>query len=171
MMAMYHPMEDSNHCFFRMLLLSCHLRDDAKVTSIETFRMMDFYCLFPSALLEIKLPREFSKYRKSFVGIAQQFEIIPNKAGLYDALRHIQNNALGCLVSLGFFDRARFLEGVVTLTSQPIPANIAAKISESPIAMEEWFKFLIEAMPNFPSDGKNGWKARTHLSEFRYDPA
>lgn len=170
-MAMYHPMEDSNHCFFRMLLLSYHLRNDAKVTSIETFRMMDFYCLFPSALLEIKLPKEFSKYKKTFASIAQQFEMIPNKSGLYDKLRHIQNNALGCLVSLGFFDRARFLDGLVTLTDQPIPDNIAIKISECPIPMEEWFKFLIEAMPSFPSDGKNGWKARTNLSEFRYDAA
>jgi hypothetical protein len=171
MMAMYHPIDDSNHCLFRMLLLSYHLYNDGREANLETFRMMDFYCLFPSALSEIKLPREFSKYKKAFQTIQPQFEIIPNKAGLYDRLRHVQNNALGCMVSLGFFDRSRFLDGLVVLTSQPIPANIANKISESPIAVEEWFKFLIEAMPNFPSEGKNGWKARTQLGEFRYDPA
>lgn len=170
-MAMYHPMDDSNHCFFRMLLLSHHLCKNAKEASIETFRIMDFYCLFPSALLEIKLPREFSKYKKAFTDIPLQFEVMPNKAGLYGRLRHVQNNALGCLVSLGFLDRTRFLDGMVALTTQPIPANIASKISESPIVVEEWFKFLIEAMPDFPSDGKNGWKARTHLGEFRYDAA
>jgi hypothetical protein len=170
-MAMYHPMEDSNHCFFRMLLLSYHLFKDAKETSIETFRMMDFYCLFPSALSEVRLPREFAKYKKTLASIDQQFEIIPNKAGLFDRLRHIQNNALGCLVSLGFFDRGKFLDGMVALTNQPIPANIITKISESPIVAEDWFKFLIAAMPNFPSDGKNGWKSRTHLGEFRYDAA
>jgi hypothetical protein len=170
-MAMYHPLDDSNHCFFRMLLLSYCLSNNFKETSIETFRIMDFYCLFPSALLEIKLPREFSGYKKAFLNIPSQFEIMPNKAAVYDRLRHVQNNALGCLVSLGFLDRTRFLDGMVALTSQPIPANIAGKISESPIVVEEWFKFLIEAMPDFPSDGKNGWKARTHLGEFRYDAA
>ncbi len=168
---MYHPIDDSNHCLFRMLLLSHHLQHDAMEASLETFRIMDFYCLFPSALAEIKLPREFSKYKKVFQGIRPQFEIIQNKAGLYDRLRHVQNNALGCMVSLGFLDRSRFLDGLVVLTSQPIPANIVNKIFESPIADEEWFKFLIEAMPNFPSEGTSGWKARTKLGEFRYDAA
>ncbi len=170
-MAMYHPMEDANHCFFRMLLLSHRLNSEARETSIETFRLMDFYCLFPSALSDIKLPRQFLKYKKAFASIPKQFEVIPNKAGIFDRLRHIQNNALGCLVSLGFFDRSRFLEGFISLTGLPIPSNIINKISQSPVISEEWFKFIIEAMPEFRAEGKDGWKARTHLDEFRYDKA
>lgn len=165
-MAMYHPMEDANHCFFRMILLSHHLTSD---TSIETFRLMDFYCLFPSSLSDIKLPRQFSKYKAVINAIPKQFESIPNRAALFDKLRHIQNNSLGCLVSLGFFDRNRFLNGSIALTDQVVPINVIEKMSQSPIIREEWFKFLTEVMPNFSSDGPNGWKARTLLGEFRYD--
>lgn len=165
-MAMYHPMADANHCFFRMLLLSYHLTSD---TDVETFRLMDFYCLFPSCLSEIKLPRQFSSYKSILNAIPKQFELIPNKAALFDKLRHVQNNSLGCLVSLGFFDRNSFLNGSIALTDQPVPTNVFMKMKESPIVLEQWFKFLTEAMPTFPSEGPNGWKARTHLSEFRYD--
>jgi hypothetical protein len=167
MMALYHPMEDANHCFFRMLLLAKNLSGDT--TDVETFRLMDFYCLFPASLSEIKLPRELLKYRRAFKEIPRQYEPIPNKSALFERLRHIQNNALGCLVSLGFFDRARFLEDAIALTDLPIPTNLAAKMSLTPIVNEEWFKFLIHGMPSIRSDGPDGWKARTHLSEFRYD--
>lgn len=166
-MAMYHPMEDANHCFFRMLLLSHNLNNE---TNIETFRLMDFYCLFPSALRDIELPRKFSKYKAIFNDIPRQFELIPNKAALFDKLRHIQNNSLGCLVSLGFFDRNRFLNGFIASTDQAIPGNVLERMSQSLIVHEEWFEFLTQSMANFPAEGPKGWKARTHLGEFRYDP-
>lgn len=165
-MALYHPMEDVNHCFFRMLLLARHLE---QATDIETFRLMDFYCLFPSALSNISLPRGFKKYKKIFNEIPSQFEPIPNKPALFEKLRHIQNNALGCLVSLGFFDRSRFLAGVILLSDQPVPENLSTKMLLAPITGEKWFKFLTQDMPHIPAEGTGGWKARTNLSEFRYD--
>ena len=165
-MAMYHPLEDVNHCVFRMMLLT---RDLAANPTLETFRIMDFYCLFPSALSEIRLPRKYLKYKQIFKEIPPPYELLPNNAALFDKLRHIQNNAMGCLVSLGFFDRAGFLDGVVAPTTQPLPLKIQEKITTSPLLGEEWFGFLTEAMPLFPSDGPDGWKARTQLDEFRYD--
>lgn len=165
-MAMYHPLEDVNHCVFRMMLLT---RDLVAEPTLETFRLMDFYCLFPSALSEIRLPRQYSKYKPVFKAVPPPYELLPNNAALFDKLRHIQNNALGCLVSLGFFDRARFLDGVVAPTEQPVPVKIQEKITASPVLIEEWFGFLTKAMPLFPADGPDGWKARTQLDEFRYD--
>lgn len=165
-MAMYHPLEDVNHCFFRMLLLASHL---VEKTTVETFRIMDFYCLFPSSLANIRLPKIFSQYKLVFKNIPKQYEPIPNNAALYDQLRHVQNNALGCLVSLGFLDRESFLNDLIIFTDQLLPTNVAQKMQESPIIKQDWFKFLTHLMPTFPVDGTNGWKARTHLSEFRYD--
>lgn len=163
---MYHPMDDANHCFFRMILLARHLKSE---TTIEAFRMMDFYCLFPHALTDIDLPKKFAKYKSIFKSIPAQFEPIPNKAALFDKLRHIQNNALGCLVSLGFLDRNKFLDNCILLTDQTVPINIAEMMTQSPIINEDWFKFLTQEMPTFPLMGANGWKKRTHLDEFRYD--
>lgn len=70
--------------FFRMLLLAIHTKGGV---AIEAFRIMDFYCLFPSTLTDIKLPRQLTKYKKFFKNIPKQFEPIPNKAALFDQLR------------------------------------------------------------------------------------
>jgi hypothetical protein len=136
---------------------------------VELFRMMDFHLLFPACLKEMSLPRQLVRYKKTLKAIPPQFEVMANKIAIFEKLRHVQNNSLGCLVSTGFINKQKFLESLIVRTNQPVPPKVSQRIEDSPVVTEDWFKFLTQEMPRFPTTGSDGWKARAHLSEYRYD--
>lgn len=167
-MLIYHPVHDVNHCVYRTLLVletTAHSDID-----LDLFRLIDFYHLFPNVLKEIKpFPSELRTFRKIIRNIPEPYELIGNiKRTMYE-LEAIQTTAIQNLMAKNLINIPSYRAKSLKRTEEVLPEQIYAKIQNSSIAKEEWFRMLINDFPTMNLFGKKGLKARSGLMEFRYD--
>lgn len=165
---MYHPSQDINHCLYRLILILNLSEKD--FISVETYRVIDFYTLFPHLLKMIKpLPNELRSYRKLFNSVKDPFEAIKNTKRVMFELENFQSICIQNLIAKGLIDKGYFDNGQLKLNSDKIPEKLIESINNSHLSKESWFKAIINNFPDISFNGKNGLKARTGLMEFRYD--
>ncbi|HIF9530255.1 TPA: ABC-three component system middle component 5 [Photobacterium damselae] len=167
-MLIYHPAQDINHCVFR--LLSIIENTNHQIIKIDTYRLIDFYTLFPYLISLIKpLPRPLNQYKKVFSNISEPFEALKNTCRILFELENLQSVAIQNLLAKGILDKEYFDKGFIKRTNYTLPPLLSEELSNSTLAKEEWFKALINALPSVKFEGKTGLKARTGLMEYRYD--
>lgn len=168
-MLIYHPVQDANHCMFRALLMlenSVHSEID-----INLYRLIDFYMLFPSLLKEIRpLPEALRSYRKVFNTIPEPYESLKNTKRIIHQLEPLQTVALQNLIAKDLVDLDVFKESKkIRRTDKPLPETLRDAIQSSHYVSEEWFRVVINELPNISFTGRNGLKKRSGLMEYRYD--
>lgn len=167
-MLIYHPVHDINHCVYRLLRF-------LEVSSHEKFnwdqlRLLDFYSLFPHLIKNIKpFPRELGAYKKVLSRIPEAYESISNEKRIFHEMMPIQNTALNNLIAKNLIDAESFQDGVVARTGETVPGNLSTVIGGDTVVQEEWYQFLVNELPLFSFDGKQGLKSRSDLMEYRYD--
>ncbi|ELL4667636.1 hypothetical protein Q5V23_001439 [Vibrio fluvialis] len=167
-MLMYHPAQDINHCLYRLILILELSEKDS--INIETYRVMDFYTLFPHLLKMIKpLPNELRSYREAFNKIKEPFEAIKNTKRVMFELENFQSICIQNLIAKGLLDKKSFTDGQLKINSANIPKSLKDSINNSKFSDECWFKAIINHLPDISFNGKKGLKARSGLMEFRYD--
>lgn len=167
-MLVYHPIHDVNHCLYRMLLVletSTH-----RSFEWDTFKLMNFYLVFPHLLKEITpLPAAVSSYRKVIKEIPDSYVEVANpKRTLFDlsGLQHMAANHLAAknIINLDFQRTNNLTPKEYSLSEQ-----LARSIETDPIRKKPWFKLIIDELPLLDLRGKNGLKKRSGLMEFQYD--
>lgn len=167
-MLVYHPIYDVNHCLYRMLLVldaSIH-----KSFEWDTFKLMNFYLVFPHLLQEIKpLPASLGSYRKFIKEIPSSYVEITNpKRALFDlsVLQNMAANHMAAknIVNLDFQSTNRLKSENYNLSS-----NLIESIKTDPIREKPWFKLIVDELPLLDLRGKNGLKKRSGLLEYQYD--
>ena len=167
-MLMYHPAQDINHCVYRLLLITeC---SEHERLSIDLYRLIDFYTLFPSLLkLIAHFPSPIHRHKGKFSEILEPFESLKNTKRILHEIEQLQSIAIQNLLAKDLLDSESINDGYLKRTNNELPKSFAAALRESRLASEEWFKVLINEFPKAKFTGSNGLKARTGLMEYRYD--
>jgi hypothetical protein len=165
---MYHPAQDINHCVYRILLVLENT--EHKSLSIDVYRLIDFYTVFPYLLRLINpLPKPINKHRKIFFNIPEPFESLKNTKRIMHELELLQTVAFQNLLAKNFLCREAFEKGIIQRSLSKLPLELSESLEVSRLAQEEWFKAIINDFPRAKFIGKSGIKARTGLMEYKYD--
>lgn len=166
----YEPALDAYHATYRMVLLSTLLQDNDEIP-ISTFRILDFYFVFPFLIKEMRLKKEhgwirnFSKSRES----DRPYAKLPDSPLLFENMKIFQLAALQTLAMKQFFEIESLEKGYVAIVDteglrEDFP-NIASGLENFSGQLEALNALLRE----YDALGSDGLKARTGLMEYRYD--
>lgn len=165
---MYHPAQDINHCVYRVLLILENTEHSS--LSIDIYRLMDFYTVFPYLLKLIKpLPTPINKHRKKFADIQEPFESLKNTKRIMHELEILQTIAFQNLLAKSFLCKESFEKGQLKRSETLLPIQMQKSFKAARLVNEEWFSVIINEFPKAKFVGKSGIKARTGLMEFKYD--
>ena len=131
-MIVYHQALDPYHCYFRFLFYIHTL----KSTNIEfeKIRLMDFYYLFPS----------FIKALKRNLKIKEPFENTRLKIQIFFNLQPIHENAMGYLISQGYFDRKTYIEKNDIILIKQIDESVLNLFQKEKNGKEAWIDIFFE---------------------------
>ncbi len=165
---MYHPAQDINHCIYRLILIlekSKHLS-----INVDTYRILDFYTLFPYLLKLIKpLPQVLSKHRSKFKDIQEPYESLINTKRILFELEVLQSVCIQNLLAKNLLDKTAYEKGFLKRSNVELPEQLQNELQVARLANEEWFMVLVDELPQAKFKGNAGLKARTGLMEYRYD--
>ena len=165
---MYHPAQDINHCVYRLILILEKSKHSS--INIDTYRILDFYTLFPYLLKLIKpLPQALSKHRSKFKDIQEPYESLKNTKRILFELEALQSVCIQNLLAKNLLDKDSYECGFLKRSNIELPEQLQSEIQTARLANEEWFKVLVDELPQTEFKGKAGLKARTGLMEYRYD--
>ena len=164
-MILYHPGYDVNHCVYRVvnILFSTKM----SVINEKSLSLIDFYYVYPHLLQKIEnLPRPINKFKNDIDLISEPFEITPNPKSLYYELKSTQLTAISFLKQKNLISNS---SREVSINKDLLPTHLIEKIEKDPFRDSQIFKMLSDYFPKVKLEGKNGFKDRSGLMEFKYD--
>lgn len=165
-MLIYNQAYDLYHTIFRMALISSKL---SKSIEIDKLKILDFYFVYPTELLNIKKPIGFKKYEKFLKPEKNRYDTIRNPKRIFYRMNSIQSQAIRVLVAYGYFENTSFEEGSIKRTEKKLPDEILLKIQEANERNFNIISLLTGPLSEIDLYGHLGLKERTGLIEFRYD--
>lgn len=165
-MLVYNKTFDLFHTIFRLLQLTEAKRS---ILEIDKLRILDFYLVFPSEMLEIKSFRGFKRYETLLENEKNTYERILDRKRVFFKMENIQLSAMRALVSYGLFDAEEFKAGKILRTGKSLPDNLLHKIDEANTKDKELLSLIVDRLAAMDLYGHLGLKERTNLIEFKYD--
>jgi hypothetical protein len=167
-MLLYHPVEDSNHCCYRLIRL-LYSADEAYVSLINLF-ICDFYSLFPGRLKNIqRWPRAKSAAWRELRSIGDEYEEMLNPQRVFFQLNALQVAAISHLHSQGVIGFKTSSDHEVSLNIESLPAEFLKTLDEDGARSTAWFVLVAHELLKMEPLGANGLKSRTGLMEYVYD--
>jgi hypothetical protein len=168
-MLSYHGAFDLNHSIYRMLrLLDKH---PEKSMLWDTFRVLDYYYLFPHEITKFEWTRATMKFKSTLNYAETKYNKIENRRHLAHQLESIEDLSARSLAAKGFVDPAALDQGKLSRTDKLLPVDLKAVIQNSDSGEDALVTFLAQYMSQVPLLGEKGLKARSGLLEHRYDAA
>lgn len=167
-MLIYHPAYDVNHGMFRMLRLLDS--NPAQEMQWDTYRILDFYYLFPHLLVSARLPQSMSARKKAFGRLGSAYTRIPSPRQFLRQLEGIHETIARSLAAKGFVEASKLNARLLSRTELPLPASISQSFSDA-LSDQLLVNLLAVDLAEIPLTGENGLKRRTGLLEHRYDAA
>lgn len=167
-MLLYHPVEDSNHCCYRIIRL---------LIAVEGFSLpmvalliSDFYSLFPGQLKYISgWPRLNSTSWKKLHALPNEYEEMLNPQRVFFQLNSVQAAAISHLHAKGLVVISSGGERAVTLIRDAMPLELSRALERDLSRSSDWFDLIATDLCRVEVSGKNGLKRKTGLMEFVYD--
>lgn len=167
-MLIYHPIEDSNHCCYRLIRLLDAI--SAESVPLHTLMICDFYSLFPGQLKNIiGWPRANSASWRTIQSIPDEYEEMLNQKRVFFKLNSIQNSAIAHLHSKEIISFSSPLDGNIALNRHTVPSGIRERLTIDPVNQSNWFALITKELTKIELYGKMGLKSKTGLMEFVYD--
>lgn len=166
-MLVYHPVFDIYHGVFRILQLLTKL-PEAEI-EIEQIRILDFYLLFPDQIANIRFPRDAVKYKKYLKKERKRYSKMNDPLAIYVRVEPYQIAALKYLASHNLIDADLLKKKKVRRTNKPINQDLMTAIDVSNEANQINLELLTGPLREIGLYGPNGLKARSKLSEYKYD--
>lgn len=168
-MLVYHPAFDLYNCIFRMLQLLSYSKEDE--IHVDKLRIWDFYTTFPNLIREMTFPSDLRHLKeKVFKDKNNPYEEITDAKQIFERMKTFQMSAIKCLASYGFVDSKSLSKNRIRKTGKQIPEELLIKIIELNNQKGNVIKLVTSDLVELPLFGDKGWKARTGLLEFKYDP-
>lgn len=165
-MLIYNQSYDLYHTIFRMVLISSKL---TKPIEVDKLRILDFYFVYPTELLDIKKPIWFRKYEKFLKPELNKYDKIRNPKRVFYRMNSIQSQAIKFLVAYGYFENDAFEKGSIIKTTKILPEELSTKIEDANTKNFNLLSLLAGPLSDIDLYGHLGLKERTGLIEFRYD--
>ncbi len=164
-MLIYHPAMDAYHCVFRILLI---LRRLDRI-EIDKARILDFYIVFPSAILSARLPESLRGTRKLLGSYKNPYRdpISPNTS--FHEISRIQEAAINCIAASGLIDIPSLADGMLVRSKADLSNDLTKSIDIYLSKNSELAKIILDELSTIPLLGTDGLKHRTSLMEYRYD--
>lgn len=168
-MLVYHPAFDLYNCIFRMLQLLNYSKEEE--IHIDKLRIWDFYLTFPNLVRNMAFPADLRHLKESiFKEKNNPYEEITDQKQIFDRMQTYQMSAIKCLASYGFVDSSLLAKNKIKKTGKEIPTSLLEKLTDLQNQKGNVIKLVTSDFVNLPLFGEKGWKARTGLLEFKYDP-
>lgn len=168
-MLVYHPAFDLYHCVFRMLALLNKM--NYETVELDRLRVWDFYFLFPNEVAKhVKIIKELKKLKTVFKEIQNPYEEIPDVKSLFERMKPFQITALKCLSSYEIIDSSFLSTKIIKYHKDKVPQELLNQLDSLSDGQENLIKLILSPFNDLPLYGQNGFKERTGLLEFRYDP-
>lgn len=167
-MLTYHPAFDIYHCAYRTLLLLTKTQTVA--IEAERIRIWDFYYVFPQESLNISFPRTLWSLKKSSLSDPNTYEKLTDPQRIFERMKPFQLAALNYLAAYGFIESDALSQQRVKRTSKLIPQDLLANMERIDSQQEYIISLISSPLNNIPLYGEKGFKDRTKLLDFRYDP-
>lgn len=168
-MLVYHPAFDLYNCIFRMLQLLSYSKEDE--IHIDKLRIWDFYATFPNLVRDMSFPSDLKHLKNNiFKEKNNPYEEITDQKQIFERMKTYQLSAIKCLASYGFVDSKLLSKNKVKKTGKEIPLALLEKLNDLANQKGNVIKLVTSDLVNLPLFGDKGWKARTGLLEFKYDP-
>lgn len=166
-MLIYHPAMDAYHCVFRMLAILSNVES----IEIDKARIIDFYLLFPSALLSARLPTNLRAGRKIAEGYQNPYRDPISPSGTFRGIANIQTAAIKCIAGSGLVELENLKFSFLKRTEMELTTDLREGIEKYVIQHSRLTEFLFQKLLTVPLLGQDGLKDRTSLMEHRYDYA
>ncbi|WP_317124760.1 ABC-three component system middle component 5 [Chryseobacterium sp. 6424] len=151
---------------YRIILLSSRI---AKTIEIDKLKILDFYYVYPTELLDIKKPVGFKKYEKFLKREKNKYDRINNPKRIFYKMNSIQFQAMKILVAYGYLDSESFENGIVKVTEKSFGEEFQIMVEKSVELNTNLITLLAGPIADIDLYGHLGLKERTGLIEFRYD--
>lgn len=168
-MLLYHPFFDTRHAVFRMLRL-LEVIGPVEI-EVQRLRILDFYLLFPTAILQKSLPRGNNRLRKELLSLvaSSSYDVIPDRKHAFARLETIQITALGHLAALNLISGQSMQSQKVLRTNEAIPQSLHDLIKDRNERQKSIVAFLTTTYLNLPLYGEGGLRERADLFNPSYD--
>lgn len=164
-MLIYHPAFDAYHCAFRLLaILHFH-----KELEMEKVQILDFYLAFPSALSNIRWPREAGISRKELKALANPYRDPLSNKSTFRGMQQVQTAAARCVAASELIVAELLELGIVRRTTVSLMEGVADQLNAYIERDAEAVELVLVHLAGLPLLGRDGLKARTGLLEHRYD--
>ena len=164
----YQPAFDVYHTEFRLLRISKF--SGLVEINVEQLRIVDFYLLFFSRLVDVRLAPAHKKIKLLAKKLARDtYEMQPDDRLLFARMGVIQAAAFRGLAAGGVIDKGKLAVGLLSLTGEGVSLGVDKRIAEVNAEDEEKMSSLDVLLTQYEISGKNGLKDRTSLMEYKYD--
>ena len=119
-MLIYHPAFDAYHCVFRLLYATNTLSE----LEVAKLRIIDFYLIFPSEVMNIKLAQDQVFIRRDAQKLQNLYHGPVNAKQAFRDMEHIQNAVIRSLCASGHLDQSALSEGIVLRTTKEVPSGL-----------------------------------------------
>jgi hypothetical protein len=166
----FQPALDPLHTIFRFLRIRPLLIETRPVTR-DHVRVVDFFLLFPFLIRGIRLTQTHQRFKKlseKYV-TSKPYGEQPDSTLLFKYMEPIQEAALETVATRRFIDPMKLKSDLVEPTDLELPKELAQRIKSLNDQQADLMEFLSVLLADYEILGDQGLKARTGLSEFRYD--
>lgn len=167
-MLIYHPAFDIYNSVFRILQLLQAMK--TKDIELDRLRIWDFYLTFPNEAKRISFPRELNELKRIFKDKPNPYEDLIGSNRVFERMKSYQISALKCLASYGLIDSQLLSKNIIKRTNKTIPERLLEQMNCQSIQKENIIKLVTSPFNDLPLYGEKGFKYRTKLIEFKYDP-
>ncbi|HEL5028464.1 TPA: hypothetical protein UOA81_003698 [Stenotrophomonas maltophilia] len=164
-MLIYHPAMDAYHCVFRILLI---LRRLDRI-EVDKARILDFYILFPSAILSARLPESLRGRRKFLAAYKNPYRDPISPTTSFHEISRIQEAAINCIAGSGLVEISSLNNGLLVRSQAPLSSDLLQSMDDYLAKNLELAEVILDELSSIPLLGTDGLKHRTSLMEYRYD--
>lgn len=166
----YNEAFDPYHATFRFLRLKLGCKITEKL-HFDTFRILDFYLLFPFRIQNMSLFLEDKPWRsisRSYSKLKPYGEL-PDDYSIFSKMEPFQRAAATSLSRTGTLSKEAWSNNEIAFEEIELPYILRGRCDELNNTMPDIIEILCAIKERYPLMGRNGLKDRSGLLEFRYD--
>lgn len=168
-MLIYDPALDPYHSSVRILAIASSSAEANIELALDAARIIDYFLVYPSKLLNFRLPKEHRVIRTDAKAHENPYRHAIGMRTSFERIRPVFFAALNGLVAAKLIDFDAMKRGILRLSEQGLPEDLAVAVSRFRTRQSPVGKFILSTMITIPVNGIDGLKHRSSLLEHRYD--
>lgn len=170
-MLIYDPALDPYHTAIRILAIASASANKNIELTIEAARIADYFLVYPSKILNFRLPKEYRTVRTDAKSLENPYRHASGMRTSFERIRPIFFAALNGLAAAKLIDFDSITVGILRRGADSMPEDLQAAVDRFHARQTPVGQFILSTLITIPSNGFDGLKHRSSLLEHRYDIA